>query len=108
MIASTFNGTAAETRTTRAALLVCCAPSRVGCGQSGAIFLPLRGRQTSSAMIACRATCEAGDEHAGVPASAQARAQASEVRENGLSPWGLRALAMTAVSKSYPDSRCLR
>jgi hypothetical protein len=36
------------------------------------------------------------------------RAQARKVRENGLSPWGLRALAMTAVDGLYRDSQRLR
>src|SRR5262245_30559846 len=35
------------------------------------------------------------------------RAQANAVRENGLSPWGLRALAKTAVNRLYRDSRRL-
>ena len=37
----------------------------------------------------------------------EGRAQANAVRENGLSPWGLRALAKTAVDGLYPDSRHL-
>src|SRR6185295_1118344 len=35
------------------------------------------------------------------------RAQANAVWENGLSPWGLRALAKTAVDRPYRDSRRL-